>query len=104
MLTATIHFLDGETLTLNVNDFVWGIRTAPINDRPKKVSTKNWEKITYDFPNKDEINGPFELNEHIKLGLVPSITKLLNNYTFFFTDDDPGTVFASSKVVKIVSH
>lgn len=48
MLTATIHFLDGETLTLNVNDFVWGIRTAPINDRPKKVSKKNWEKITYD--------------------------------------------------------
>ncbi|WQH18383.1 hypothetical protein T1I15_14800 [Lactiplantibacillus plantarum] len=36
MLTATIHFLDGETLTLNVHDFVWGIRTAPINDRPKK--------------------------------------------------------------------
>ncbi|YAB12784.1 hypothetical protein ACT5GY_11345 [Lactiplantibacillus plantarum] len=70
MLTATIHFLDGETLTLNVNDFVWGIRTAPINDRPKKVSKKNWEKITYDFPNKDEINGPFELNEHIKLARI----------------------------------
>lgn len=104
MLIVMIYFLDGEILMLNVYDFVWGICIVLINDCFKKFFKKNWEKIMYDFFNKDEINGLFELNEYIKLGLVLSIIKFLNNYIFFFIDDDFGIVFVSFKVVKIVSY
>ncbi|WP_125767293.1 hypothetical protein [Lapidilactobacillus wuchangensis] len=100
-MQTLVFFSDGSKIELHENELLFGIRPRKNDKVPVDMTEQEATAYLYNFPKTTGYNGPFELWRHAEEGLIPAFTEILANYFFFFTHDDPKTIYSSNNVVRI---
>ncbi|WP_025728458.1 hypothetical protein [Atopobacter phocae] len=97
--SAKLIFSDNSTLVLTVNSNIFGLRF--LKNDADYGSKKETFKMQHMFPLSASEYPLLKLDIHKDAGILPSITELLENYPYFYIEEEKHVVYSSKAVIRI---